>query len=102
MPGNDRVPRGLDAAQVEALIKCHFPQIHVGGRAMLIEEAGERRGAGAAQKKGASLATGRDGVGPDHGHAGGFFCFTSPSVRRSASRHRSGDDQLEPQFLSQA
>src|SRR5262245_2530394 len=43
MTGNDRVPRGLDAAQVEALINSHFPQIHVGGRAMLIEEAGVRR-----------------------------------------------------------
>jgi len=43
MMGNDRVSSGLDAAQVEALINSHFPQIHVGGRAMLIEEAGVRR-----------------------------------------------------------
>jgi uncharacterized protein (TIGR00369 family) len=42
MPSNDRNGRGLDAAQVEALINSHFPQIHVGGRAMLIEEAGAR------------------------------------------------------------
>ena len=43
MPGKDRLWSGLDAAQVEALISSHFPQIHVGGRAMLIEEAGAHR-----------------------------------------------------------
>ncbi len=43
MRGNDRNLRGLDAAQVEALINSQFPQIHVGGRALLIEEAGPRR-----------------------------------------------------------
>jgi uncharacterized protein (TIGR00369 family) len=42
MMGNDRVSSGLDAAQVEALINSHFPQIHVGGRAMRIEAAGVR------------------------------------------------------------
>ena len=42
MPSNDQNGRGLDAAQVEALINSHFPQIHVGGRAMLIEAAGAR------------------------------------------------------------
>jgi len=42
MTGNDRVSSGLDAAQVEAVINSHFPQIHVGGRARLIEEAGAR------------------------------------------------------------
>jgi uncharacterized protein (TIGR00369 family) len=43
MPSNDHVSSGLDAAQVEALINRHFPQIHVGGRTMLIEDAGARR-----------------------------------------------------------
>src|SRR5215510_9426635 len=42
MTDSDRGASGLDAAQVEALINSHFPQIHVGGRAMLIEEAGVR------------------------------------------------------------
>jgi uncharacterized protein (TIGR00369 family) len=43
MHRNDPGASGLDAAQVEALINRHFPQIHVGGRAMLIEEVGRRR-----------------------------------------------------------
>src|SRR5215813_3348811 len=43
MPDYPQNERGLDAAQVEALITSHFPQIHVGGRAMVIEEAGARR-----------------------------------------------------------
>jgi len=42
MPGNEQNLRGLDAAQVEALSNSHFPQIHVGGRAMQVEEAGAR------------------------------------------------------------
>jgi uncharacterized protein (TIGR00369 family) len=42
MRSNDPASRGLDAAQVEALINRHFPQIHVGGRSMLIEEAAAR------------------------------------------------------------
>jgi uncharacterized protein (TIGR00369 family) len=42
MQSNDPASRGLDAAQVEALINRHFPQIHVGGRSMLIEETAAR------------------------------------------------------------
>ena len=41
MRSNDPASRGLGAAQVEALINRHFPQIHVGGRGM-IEEAAAR------------------------------------------------------------
>ena len=32
----------LDAARIEALIDSRFPQIHSGGRSLVIEEAGER------------------------------------------------------------
>lgn len=42
MPSNDHGAGGLTAAQVEALINRHFPQIHVGGRDLRIEEAGAR------------------------------------------------------------
>ena len=42
MPSDDSAAHSLDAAQVEALINAHFPQIHVGGRAMVVEEVGHR------------------------------------------------------------
>src|SRR5262245_50649866 len=42
MPGNEQNLRGLDAAQVEAFSNSPLPQIHVGGRAMQVEEAGAR------------------------------------------------------------
>jgi uncharacterized protein (TIGR00369 family) len=64
MTGNDRVPRGLDAAQVEALINSHFPQIHVGGRAMLIEEAGVRRARVRLRKQARHLRPGGTVSGP--------------------------------------
>jgi uncharacterized protein (TIGR00369 family) len=36
------VTNRLDAERIEALIDARFPQIHSGGRALVIEEAGER------------------------------------------------------------
>jgi uncharacterized protein (TIGR00369 family) len=64
MPGNDRVWSGLDAAQVEALISSHFPQIHVGGRAMLIEEAGAHRARVRLKKQARHLRPGGTVSGP--------------------------------------
>jgi uncharacterized protein (TIGR00369 family) len=64
MPSNDRNGRGLDAAQVEALINSHFPQIHVGGRAMLIEEAGARHARVRLKKQDRHLRPGGTVSGP--------------------------------------
>jgi uncharacterized protein (TIGR00369 family) len=36
------VTKRLDAERIEALIDARFPQIHSGGRTLVIEEAGER------------------------------------------------------------
>jgi uncharacterized protein (TIGR00369 family) len=36
------VTNRLDASLIEALIDARFPQIHAGGRSLLIEEVGER------------------------------------------------------------
>jgi len=43
MPSDDYAAPTMDAAQVEALINSHFPQIHVGGRAMVVEHVGPRQ-----------------------------------------------------------
>jgi uncharacterized protein (TIGR00369 family) len=64
MSGTDRNLPGLDAAQVEALINSHFPQIHVGGRAMLIEEAGARRARVRLKKQDRHLRPGGTVSGP--------------------------------------
>ena len=64
MPRNERNGRGLDAAQVEALISSHFPQIHVGGRAMLIEEAGARHARVRLKKQDRHLRPGGTVSGP--------------------------------------
>jgi uncharacterized protein (TIGR00369 family) len=64
MSGNDRNLRGLAAAQVEALINSHFPQIHVGGRATLIEEAGARRARVRLKKQDRHLRPGGTVSGP--------------------------------------
>ncbi|HXE70979.1 MAG TPA: PaaI family thioesterase [Hyphomicrobiaceae bacterium] len=64
MRGSDQSLRGLDAAQVEALINSHFPQIHVGGRAMLIEEAGARRARVRLKKQDRHLRPGGTVSGP--------------------------------------
>jgi uncharacterized protein (TIGR00369 family) len=64
MPGNEQNLHGLDAAQVEALINSHFPQIHVGGRAMLIEEAGARRARVRLRKQDRHLRPGGTVSGP--------------------------------------
>ena len=36
------VANRLDAERIEALIDARFPQIHAGGRTLLVEDAGER------------------------------------------------------------
>lgn len=36
------VTNSLDASLIEALIDARFPQIHAGGRSLVVEEAGER------------------------------------------------------------
>lgn len=64
MSGKEENLRGLDAAQVEALINSHFPQIHVGGRAMLIEEAGARRARVRLKKQDRHLRPGGTVSGP--------------------------------------
>jgi uncharacterized protein (TIGR00369 family) len=40
---DERLTTVLDASQVEALIDQEFPQIHGGGRSLIIEEVGLRR-----------------------------------------------------------
>ena len=64
MADSEQKVRGLDAAQVEALINSHFPQIHVGGRAMLIEEAGARRARVRLRKQDRHLRPGGTVSGP--------------------------------------
>jgi uncharacterized protein (TIGR00369 family) len=64
MPDHEQNGRGLDAAQVEALINSQFPQIHVGGRAMVIEEAGVRRARVRLQKQDRHLRPGGTVSGP--------------------------------------
>jgi len=64
MTDSEQKVRGLDAAQVEALINSHFPQIHVGGRAMLIEEAGARRARVRLRKQDRHLRPGGTVSGP--------------------------------------
>jgi uncharacterized protein (TIGR00369 family) len=64
MTDSEQKVRGLDAAQVEALINSHFPQIHVGGRAMLIEEAGARRARVRLKKQDRHLRPGGTVSGP--------------------------------------
>ena len=64
MPDHEQNGRGLDAAQVEALINSQFPQIHVGGRAMVIEEAGLRRARVRLQKQDRHLRPGGPVSGP--------------------------------------
>jgi acyl-coenzyme A thioesterase PaaI-like protein len=83
MPGNDRNLRGLDAAQVEALINSNFPQIHVGGRAMLIEEAGARRARVRLKKQDRHLRPRGPVLGQPCSRSR-IFPFTSPSSPRWA------------------
>ena len=42
MSTDDPVTNRLDAQRIEALMDARFPQIHSGGRTLVIEDAGER------------------------------------------------------------
>jgi uncharacterized protein (TIGR00369 family) len=42
MASLQRAPALLTVAEVDALIDQHFPQVHIGGRVLYIEEAGNR------------------------------------------------------------
>ena len=42
MPNDTPVPNNPDVARLEALIDSRFPQIHSGGRSLVIEEVGQR------------------------------------------------------------
>jgi acyl-coenzyme A thioesterase PaaI-like protein len=100
MPGNDRNLRGLDAAQVEALINSNFPQIHVGGRAMLIEEAGARRARVRLKKQDRHLRPRGPVLAPTMFTLADFSVYVA--IIATLGRHRCRHDQLEYQFLSQA